>query len=168
MLSSLWRLQWQDAVGRDVGPSSPGGWHSGGLHYPRCSWSSPLALVPGTLRSALTVWCSEQGCQGNLPEHGGHAYTSQPHCPTVVLATWGDKLTEVPATLWPHGDAGAVDNLPVNREEPVQWVRADLGVGEVRAGKRAETSQAFGHRPVPMPFGVHLFPFSFCLLFLSV
>ena len=58
---------------------------------------------------------------------------SWPHRPTVVLAAGGDQLTEVLATFWPRGDAAAVHNLPVNRQEQEQWARAEGGVGEVGA-----------------------------------
>lgn len=54
-------------------------------------------------------------------------WASHPHCPRAVLAARGDKLTEVLATLWPRGDSGAVDNLPVKREGPVQCVRRTQG-----------------------------------------
>lgn len=57
------QLQYQDAVGRSICTSTPGGWRSDDLCYPPCSWCLPLAMGTGAwyfaLQSPMMLFCLE-------------------------------------------------------------------------------------------------------------
>lgn len=117
-----------------VWTSTPGGWRCDKLCYPLGSWSPPLTVF------CLTVWHSEQG----RPTVAWWKHKGL----SSALSRGGAGPSRIMGCFpLPYGHKWDVDNLPVNRTELLQWMRAEIQEG----GPKNTYTLALGHPRIATP-----------------